>query len=70
MMGSFIVCITVVTMPLQWNTVNTVTKMGQKNLALFTSWPYYRGRGKFHDLRTVMTNTPCIRILTSCPTVP
>ena len=31
--------------------------MGQKNLAILTGWPYYRGRVKFHELRAVMTNT-------------
>ena len=34
--------------------------MGQKNLAILTGWPYYRGRLKFHDLRAGMTNTPYI----------
>ena len=30
--------------------------MGQKNLAVLTGWPYYRGRLKFHDLRAIMSN--------------
>ena len=29
-------------------------------LAVFTGWPYYPGRLKFHDLRAVMTNRPYI----------
>ena len=38
--------------PLIWS------RRGQKNLAVLTGWPYYRGRLKFHDLRAIMTNTP------------
>ena len=37
--------------PLIWS------PMGQKNLAVLTGWPYYRGRLKFHDLRAIMSNT-------------
>ena len=37
--------------PLIWS------PMGQKNLAVLTGWPYYRGRLKFHYLRAIMSNT-------------
>ena len=34
--------------------------MGQKNLAVLTGRPYYRGRLEFYDLRAVLTNALCI----------
>ena len=46
-------------MHVQWNPINTVTN-GLKKLAVLTGWPYYQGWLKFHDLRTVITNTPYI----------
>ena len=30
------------------------------NRPVVTGWPYYQGRLKFNDLRSVMTNTPYI----------
>ena len=42
----------------QWNPVNMVT-----NRPVVTGWPYYQGRLKFNDLRSIMTKTPYITFI-------